>query len=536
MAADKSIPAVLPTDPVILQGMVTELSGKLTDSERTIERLKHELLLLRYWRFGRKSEKLDVGQLSLFGAPEETAVAIPPADIPAAPAAEAKKKGHGRKALPVDLPVERVVLEPAPEELVCAPCGSDKLRISEEIRRELDYNPGSVFIRETVRPVYACPNACEGQVVVAENKSDSPIEKGLPGSGLLAYVVVNKYADHIPLHRQEAMLRRMGVDIRRSTLADWMAEGAYLLLSLRDAIKAEILGSTVIHIDETPVTVQEKGRAKPKTGRLWTYWGDRKHPYVLYEYSPDRKSVWPEDVLHGWKGFLQADAYRGYDVIYTRNVTEVACWAHARRKFVEAEKSNSLPALEALVHIRELYRVEKEIAGECETRGLSLDDPEHQGDEAVKLRYELRRERSVPLLDAFGEWLQGKDRVVLPKSPLGEAMTYCRNNWTALRTYVSDGELSIDNNAAERALRPVAVGRKNYLFFGSDRGGETAATLYSIIGSAKRHGLDPWKYLRDLFTRLPRMNVSALPELLPNRWKTAQVASTTRQPAVPHAG
>ena len=513
----------LPDDVVILQGMVTELSGKLDDRDRIIERLKHELLLLRHWRFGRKSEKLDSGQLSLFGsiALEETS-REEERELPV-PAAKMKGKGHGRKALPSDLPVERVVVGPPAGELVCSPCGSEKIRISEEVRRELDYHPGSIFVREIVRPVYACPNACEGQVVTAEKKSDAPIDKGLPGPGLLAHVVVNKYADHIPLNRQEAMLRRMGADIRRSTMTDWMAGAAHLLLSLRDVIRDEVLRSTVVHADETPVMVQNPKGAKPKTGRMWAYHGDRRHPYVFFDYSPDRQAMWFEAVLSGWRGFLQVDAYRGYDSLFAGgDITEVACWAHARRNFVEAEKTNRLPALEALVHIRELYRVEKEIREECAGRGLSLDDPGKNGDEAAKLRYELRQQRSLPLLDAFGEWIRDKDRVVLPKSPLGEALTYCRNNWTALRVYVSNGDLSIDNNAAERNLRPVAVGRKNYLFFGSDRGGETAAVLYSIISSAKRHGLDPWRYCCDLFTRLPTMTVSGLPELLPDHWKAAQ--------------
>ena len=272
--------------------------------------------------------------------------------------------------LPAELPVERVVVEPPAEDLVCDPCGSDKLRIGEEVRRELDYIPGSVFVREIVRPVYACPCACEGQVVVADNRMDSPIEKGLPGPGLLAHVAVNKYSDHIPLNRQEAMLRRMGADLRRSTLADWMAEAAHLLFSFRDIIREEVLRSHVIHTDETPVTVQDpKGKSKSKTGRLWTYLGDRKHPYIFYEYSPNRESKWPEAALSSWSGFLQADAYRGYDSLLAgKGVTEVACWEHARRKFVEAEKSNRLPALEALVHIRELYRVEKEIKEECGKR------------------------------------------------------------------------------------------------------------------------------------------------------------------------
>ena len=518
----------LPADAAILQGMVAELSGTVDKQNRIIERLKHELLFLRHWRFGRKSEKLEEkGQLALFGTEEPVESAGEETEtIPAVIPAWEKRKGHGRKTLPAELPVERVVAEPPAEELVCAPRGSDKLRIGEEIRRELDYIPGSVFIRETVRPVYACPNACEGQIAVAEKRADAPIDKGLPGPGLLAHIAVNKYSDHIPLNRQEAMPRRMGADIRRSTMADWMEAAAHLLLSFRDILREEVFRSRVIHTDETPVTVRDpKGRSKPKTGRLWAYLGDRRHPYVFYEYSPDRRAAWPEATLSGWSGFLQAEAYRGYEALLSGgSITEVACWAHARRKFVEAEKTNRLPALEALVHIRELYRVEKEIKEECAGRGFSLDDPGDDGDAAATLRHELRRQRSLPLLDAFGEWLRAKDRIVLPKSPLGEAMTYCRNNWTALRAYASDGDLSIDNNAAERALRPVAVGRKNYLFFGGDRGGETAAVLYGVIASARRHGLDPWKYLRDLFARLPAMTVSGLPELLPDRWKVAQMS------------
>ncbi|MDR1611365.1 MAG: IS66 family transposase [Planctomycetota bacterium] len=512
----------LPDDVAILQGMIASLSDTVDKQNQTIERLKHELLLLRYWRFGRKSEKLEEnGQLNLFGdvaAMEETSPAEPD-PLPVA----VKQKGHGRKSIPSSLPVERVVIEPSPEELVCQSCGADKVRIGEEVRKELDYNPGSVFVREIVRPVCACPKECEGQVVVAENPP-SPIEKGLPGPGLLAHVAVQKYSDHIPLNRQEAMLRRHGVDIRRSTLSDWMAEAAHLLLSFNEVVREEVLLSHVIHVDETPVTVQDpKGKAKPHLGRVWTYIGDRKHPYIFFDYSPDRKALWPERMLSGWSGFLQADAYRGYDSLLDgKGIVEVACWAHARRKLVEAEKSNRLPALEGLVHIRELYRVEKDIREECGKLGYSLADPGKKGDLAAELRQRRRQEQSMPLLDAFGEWLKGRERIILPKSPLGEAMSYCRNNWAALTVYASDGELSIDNNPAERTLRPVAVGRKNYLFFGSDKGGETAAVLYGVIASAKRHGLDPWRYLRDLLTRLPAMTVSGLRELLPDRWKAGR--------------
>jgi hypothetical protein len=205
-------------------------------------------------------------------------------------------------------------------------------------------------------------------------------------------------------------------------------------------------------------------------------------------------------------------------------ITEVACWAHARRKFVEAEKSSLKGAMPALGYISCFYRVEREIREECETLGIRLNDPGPEGDRAVALRLRLRQEKSVSILAEFGKWLRDKESVALPKSPLGEAMTYCRKNWPALQVHAGNGELSIDNNPAEQALRPVAVGRKNYLFFGSDRGGQTAATLYSVVASAKRHLLDPWRYLRDLFTRLPRMTVSQLPELLPERWQDSHTS------------
>jgi len=498
----------LPDDVAVLQKMVSE-------RDSTIERLKHEVLLLRQWRFGRKSEKLEAsGQLSLFpGGPAVEA------EKEEAPAAKSAKKGHGRKPIPANLPVERIEIDVPADELVCTPCGSDKIRIGEETRRELDYIPGSILVREYVRPVYACPNECEGQVVVAANPS-SPIEKGLPGAGLLAHVATSKYADHIPLNRMEGILRRHGVDIRRSTMADWMAYGAHLLTTLHGEMKRRALLSTVIHTDDTPVTVQDpKGKSKPHTGRLWVYSGDRHNPYDVYEYSPDRKREHPHGVLSGWKGFLQADAYQGYNALYDGDIVEIACWAHARRKFVEAEKSDRRAA-GMLGLVQKLYRVEKRVKSVCQRLGWSFDSPGKDGDLAEEFRRRRREKQSVPILSAIGDWLRGPEcSTALPKSPLGEAAGYCLNNWQALNEYARRGNLSIDNNAAERKLRPVAVGRKNYLFFGSDNGGRTAAIMYSVISSAKRHGLDPWRYLRDVFSRLPDMTVSQLPELLPDKWR-----------------
>lgn len=506
---------MLPADVAALQAKLAEREAMVAERDATIEHLRHELLLLRHWRFGRKSEKLaDNGQLSLFPGEQPAEAEI---EKPASP--KPPRKGHGRKPIPDNLPVQRIEVDIPAEELVCSPCGSDKIRIGEEIRRELDYNPGSVFVREYVRPIYACPNECEGQVSVAKNPP-ALIEKGLPGPGLLAHIAVSKYADHLPLNRMEGILSRHGVDIRRSTMADWMAYAGHSVICLVEAMKTLMLSSAVIHTDDTPVTVQDpKGKSKPHTGRIWIYSGDRNHPYDIYEFSPDRKQMHPQGVLLNYKGFLQADAYQGYNALFNGDITEVACWAHARRKFVEAEKSDKR-AREMLDLIRQLYSVEKRIKTVCERFGWSFNAPGEKGDKAEELRRRRRIKKSLPILSAIGKWLHGPAcSTALPKSPLGEAVGYCRNNWPALQEFARHGGLSIDNNPAERKLRPIAVGRKNYLFFGSDAGGCTAAALYSVIASAKRHGLDPWRYLRDVFTRIPDMTLSQIPELLPDRWQ-----------------
>jgi transposase len=502
----------LPDDVAVPQGMVAEFPDKLAERDSVIERRKHEVPLLRQWRFGRKSEKLEAsGQLSLF--PGEPAVETKEET----PAAKPAGKGRGRKPIPANLPVERIEIDVPTEELVCRPRGSEKVRIGEETRRELDYIPGSILVREYVRPVYACPRECEGQIVVAANPS-SPIEKGLPGPGLLAHAATSKYADHLPLNRMEGILRRHGVDIRRSTMADWMARGAHLLTTLHEEMKRRVPQSAVIHTDETPVTAQDpKGKSKPHTGGVRVYSGDRHHPCDVYEYSPDRKREHPHGVFSGWKGFPQADAYQGHNALYGGDIVEVACWAHARRKFVEAEKSDRRAA-GMLGLIQRLYRVEKRVKSVCQRLGWSFDSPGKDGDRAEEFRRRRREKQSIPIPAAIGDWLHGPEcSTALPKSPFGEAVGYCLNNWRALSEYALHGQPSIDNSAAERKPRPAAAGRKNYLFFGSDNGGRTAAAVYSVISSAKRRGLDPWRCLRNVFSRLPDMTVSQLPELLPNR-------------------
>jgi hypothetical protein len=342
-----------------------------------------------------------------------------------------------------------------------------------------------------------------------------PIEKGLPGPGLLAHVATSKYADHLPLHRQAQMFTRQGVDLSRQTLCDWMRRAADLVAPLFEVMKQRVVQSQALQTDDTPVAVLDPALPRTKTGRIWTYVGDPAHPYTVYDYTPDRSRDGPDRFLQAFSGYLQADAYSGYDALYKapeRDVTEVACWAHARRKFFEAQDSDPMRAMVMLAYIRLLYEVERQ------ARELGLD---RAG------RLVLRQEQSLPILTDIEAYLKREQPQVLPKSPIGEAMGYALGNWAALLRYTEDGNLEIDNNGAERSLRGVAVGRKNWLFFGSDTGGRTAAILSSFITTCKRLHIDPFAYLRDVFARISAHPANRLPELLPDQWKAARTAATT---------
>jgi hypothetical protein len=355
---------------------------------------------------------------------------------------------------------------------------------------------------------------------VTASRPPSPIARGLAGPGLLAHVIVSKFCDHLPLYRCERMLARFGVTLSRSTLCDWLAQSAAVLRPLWVLLKGRVHQSRVIQTDDTPVRVQAQAGAAAHQGRLWVQVGDAGHPGLVYFYSPNQEGQWPQAFLKGYKGFLQADAYTGYDALFaTGAVREVGCWAHARRKFFEAQKADPEGALYALGVIRQLYAVEREVTERAEKQELSRADFE-----ALRLR--LRQERSVPLLKSFGEWLEKQVASVLPKSPLAEAVGYARNQWAALQVYTTAGFLEIDNNPAERALRAVAIGRKNYLFFGSDVGGETAAVLYTLTQTCQALGVEPWRYLRDVLGRLPGCPAKRLAELLPDEWAHAQRRAT----------
>lgn len=502
----------LPDDLGLLRQIIVELDAEKEKQEKLNAKLQHQLEQLLRWRYGQRSDRVSSGQLPLFepGAAVEAEAAIeeePAVAVEDGPSAEGspKKKGHGRKPLPPDLPRERVEYELGGDERQCPKCGAECKCIGEETSEQLEYVPASLFVIQHVRYKYACPKPdCDGSVLLAE-KPPQPIEKGLPGPGLLAHVVVSKYADHLPLNRQENILARHGVEISRKTMCGWAMSAAEILSPLYDLMRARVLQSQVIHTDDTTVPVLDPERNKTKTGRLWVYLGDAAHPFAIYDYTPDRKRDGPEKFLAGFKGYLQADAYAGYDRIYAPGeVIEVACWAHARRKFVEAQSSDDLRALTAVAWIKRLYAVEDE-AGE-------------QGLDAEKLRA-LRREKSKPMLDGFGAWLRAEQEKVLPKGPLGQAIAYTLSNWSALNRYLDDGILAIDNNAAERAVRGIAVGRKNWMFAGSDRGGRAAAILVSFTQTCKLLHLDPFAYLRDILARIASHPMKNLAQLLPDQWQ-----------------
>lgn len=509
--------------------MIQGLLESHKDKERTIQGLRHQLQQLLRRMYGRSSEKIDPKQMKLFEEmldrliPETAAAPSPessPTPVPQAPgSASAPDAGHGRRRLPADLPREVVVHDLAPEEIACPCCGGERHAFARETSEQLDYVPAKLTVIQHVRIKYVC-KACEqsanpeGPQIEVASKPLMPIEKGLAAPGLLAYLIVGKYADHLPLHRLEQILERHDIQIARSTMCDWMAQSAQALKPLYEAMAKEAKESKVIHTDDTPVDVQDKEHPEGvRTGRFWVYLGDKDHPQTVFDYTPNRKRDGPVRFLEGWKGHLQADAFSAYDCIYAADVVEVACWAHARRKFYDARSSDEKVSAQALAYIRQLYDIEQK------AREQELDP------DAVAA---LRQAQAMPILKNLGQWLKlclmANGGHVLPKSPMGQAIGYTLNQWDALNVYATKGELAIDNNASENALRRVALGRKNWLFVGSDNGGETAAILFTMIATCQRHKVNPVEYLKDVLTRIAAHPASKLTELMPDQWKTSAQA------------
>ncbi len=506
--------AMLPDDPAVLKQMIADLFRELHRERRDRAGLQQRLDALLRRLHGPRPTPDNPDQPLLFDNPAPDAPASPapppppPADEPASRRGKANEP-HGRRRPPANLRRESRRNELTEAERRCPECGSARGEIGVETTLQYDYKPAEVFVVEHQQVKYAC-KCCEGRVCKAA-KPPQPIDKGLPGPGLLAQIVDDKYRYHLPLHRSEERLTRLGAPLTRSTMCDWMAASAELLTPLWQSLKSHILRSKVLHTDDTTVPVRDETRSTHRYGRLWDYIGDADHPGIVFDYTTTHARDGPAAFLKGFKGYLQADAYGAYDGIYAGSsgeIVEVGCWAHARNKFAEAASSDPERVLAAKAFVRRLYDVEGE--------AKSLSSAE---------RLRLRREKSVPVLESFRQWLLAQKPQVLPKSPIAAAIGYVFNQWEALNRYATDGDLHIDNNLSERTLKLIGIGRLNWLFVGGDNGGRTAAVLFSFTATCKQLGIDSFDYLRDVLAKLPTQPAERLDELLPHRWQAARKSS-----------
>jgi len=569
----------LPDDPAILKHMILELLATLREERRDKEALRQRIDQLLRRLYGPRTERVDPNQplpgvAATADAAPVSVTATEPTAAQTALRVRRRARPHGRRPLPENLPRRVVQHELTEAERLCC-CGQLRVPLGVQTSEQLDWQPASLFVWEHRVHKYACPacaarsaspactagtetpedgaansminpdpadegstvptrpgtpetgrdDAPRGPVVVAATKPAAPIARGLPGPGLLADLIVSKYVDHLPLYRLERIYQRQGVLLPRSTTCDWLAACAQLLRPLYERMVSLVLQSRWLHTDDTTVKNQQPAEGATATARLWVYLGDTFHPYNVFDFTATRKRDGPQQFLAHFRGYLHADAFRGYDALYlpapsgeNAAIIEVACNAHARRKFYEARSSDALRSHQALAWYAQLYEIERQ----------ARDWQESQ-------RLQMRQDLAVPILETFKTWLETQRQEVLPKSPTGEAIGYALNNWSALIRYTEAGFLSIDNNVAEREMKRIAIGRKNWLFVGSERGGQTAAVLISFTSTCQRLQVEPWAYLQDVLSRLPTTPAEQLGSLLPDRWQAERACQAELPAAAPPA-
>jgi transposase len=505
-----------------LSGEVRRSHEALKVAQLTIDKMKVELAYLRRMKYGRSSERLEHPQLELVGGQVAPCVVAPPADVSAddglksnvTPLDLERKKREaktrpGLRDLPAHLPRRTVVHTPQGG-CGCTACGAGLREIGQDVSEVLDYEPGTFHVVRHVRPKLACAGCKTITQALAPTR---PMDRCMAGAGLLTHIAVSKFADHVPLYRLCQIYGRDGVEMSRSTITDMVGSCALLLTPLAEAVGRYVLKAYKVHGDDTPVRALGGKGGKAHTGRLWVYVrddrpsGDKAPPAVWFQYSADRKGEHPARHLKNFSGVLQADAYAGYDAIYKQGrVLEAGCWSHARRKLwdihVKQKRQPGTLAHHCLVRIGELFRTEAEVNGRSALR-----------------RRRMRQVRTVPVLTELKCWMGETLAQVSAKSPMALAIGYSLSNWTALTNFVQDGRIDAHNNTAERALRGVALGRKNYLHFGSDAGGHTAAVMYTLLGTAKLNGINPQRYLRHVLERIGDHPSNRIDELLP--WAVA---------------
>jgi transposase len=500
---------ITPEDPAELKAVNRLLANEVKALSLKVEQLQHQLHGANRHRFGSKSEGLDQLRLDL----QEDAEIVQAAEAQANPPSPTKdagksKRQHSRKPLPDHLDREDEELSPGDD---CGRCGGTLRTLGEDVTEELEYVPGRFKVKRIIRPRKAC-SCCEA--IVQSPLPSRPIERGRPGPGLLAHVLVSKYADHLPLYRLSQIFAREGIDLDRSTMADWVGRSTALLEPLADAIGRIVRQGAALFADDTPVKMLAPGNKKTKTARVWTYvrderpWSGQSPPCVWYQFTVDRKGEHPVSYLLGYKGWVHADGYSGFNGLFGDDkADEMACMAHVRRKFVDVFASQgSAIAEEAIRRIALLYAIEKEI------RGMA---PEY--------RAAVRQARAKPIFDQLEEWLHAQLPRLSGKSPLAQAIRYALGRMPKARPYLSNGHLDLDNNAAERAVKPVAIGRKNWMFSGSARGGKTMAIAFTLIETAKLNNVDPQAWLTWVLGQIADHKITRLDELLP--WRYAAQAA-----------
>jgi transposase len=497
------------------QLQIEELTKKLHATARKMTMLQHQVEQLLRRLYGRRSEKLDPNQLMfdpLILEALDQPLPPPPAELLVEEKAERKKprtvkrRHPGRIPIPEHLERVEIVLDIPEEEKFCPETGKPLKKIGEEVSEKLEYRPGKLIVNVYKRPKYASPDSmASGHVgIITASMPDHPIEKCKADIGLLSQIIVSKFADHLPLYRQDGIFEREGVIIPRATQTSWVIQSYEAIRPLEDVLKMAVLAGDVIFTDDSIIPLQVKGNGKVKKARLWVYVrGGQGPPLAVFDFSLDRSKKRPLDFLNGYQGYVHADAYSGYDELFRlQGIIEVGCWVHTRRKFDEAATSRPQEATEVMARIAQLYKIE----ADCR-------------DMTPEQRRDVREERSRPVIDAVFKRIEALKVDTLPSEPLRKAIDYALNQRKALYRYLEDGRLEPDNNTSENAIRPLALGRKNWLFAGSERGARAAALFFGLIQSCKVCGVNPWEYFDDMLRRIMSHPANHLRELLPDQWK-----------------
>lgn len=481
-----------------MQSRAEQLQSKAEELQHKVEALEQQVATLKQKHYGQKSEKISVNKTL--------------ASLPTSTKEPSQKKHPGRHKLPEHL--ERVVVEHdlSDEEKICPVCRGHMVKVQDMTTEQLDVVPAKLQVKKHVRFKYACRH-CYG-AIKSSPLPDQPIDKGLPSADLLAHILVHKFYDHLPFYRQQRWFQRNGYEVSRSTLWSWEEKCALALEPLVDELSQELISREHLYSDDTTMPTLEKGLGKAKVARIWAYTcrptADQT-PITVYRYTPDRKGIHPQTFLQNFKGYLQVDAYAGFDRLFAnenQQIIEVGCMAHARRKFIEVATLDPLSiAFKALEKIQALYKIERF------ARENAYSD---------EYRKWLRLKRSKPVLKELYRWLRKHQPQAPPKSSLGQAISYMLHHWRALTTFLTDGRLEIDNNRCERAIKSIVIGRKNFLFMGGPQGGKAAAIIFSLMETCRQNKVDPQAYLADVLARLPTHPYRRIKELLPQYWQPSQ--------------